>query len=194
MHHQLLIFTYMEIKISSQQMLNVMYVLAWIIFIGLGIDAGGFLVNTFFTLFVNSIGSSYFWNHINLSSLYQFNQSYFVTLTSLISIVAVLKAILFYLIIKIIHDKKLNLAQPFNKEVNRFIFNVAYLVLGIGFFAIWGTSFSEKMVQQSVTIPSIQHLKIAGGDVWLFMGITLLVIAQIFKRGIEIQEENDLTV
>ena len=194
MHHQLLIFTYMEIKISSQQMLNVLYVLAWIIFIGLGIDAGGFLVNTFFTLFVNSIGSSYFWNHINLSSLYQFNQSYFVTLTSLISIVAVLKAILFYLIIKIIHDKKLNLAQPFNKEVNRFIFNVAYLVLGIGFFAIWGTSFSEKMVQQSVTIPSIQHLKIAGGDVWLFMGITLLVIAQIFKRGIEIQEEHDLTV
>ena len=194
MHHQLLIFTYMEIKISSQQMLNVLYVLALIIFIWLGIDAGGFLVNTFFTLFVNSIGSSYFWNHINLSSLYQFNQSYFVTLTSLISIVAVLKAILFYLIIKIIHDKKLNLAQPFNKEVNRFIFNVAYLVLGIGFFAIWGTSFSEKMVQQSVTIPSIQHLKIAGGDVWLFMGITLLVIAQIFKRGIEIQEENDLTV
>jgi hypothetical protein len=26
------------------------------------------------------------------------------------------------------------------------------------------------------------------------MGITLLVIAQIFKRGIELQEENELTV
>ena len=110
------------------------------------------------------------------------------------SIVAVLKAILFYLIIKIIHDKKLNLAQPFNKDVNRFIFGVAYLTLGIAFFAIWGTNFSEKMVQQGVSIPSIQHLKIASGDVWLFMGITLLVIAQIFKRGIELQEENELTV
>ena len=44
----------MEIKISAQQMLNVLYVLAWIIFIGLGIDAGGFLVNTFFTLFIMS--------------------------------------------------------------------------------------------------------------------------------------------
>ena len=194
MHHQLLIFTSMEIKISAQQMLNVLYVLAWIIFIGLGIDAGGFIVNTFFTLFINPIGSSYFWNHIDLSSLYQFNQSHFVTLTSLMSIVAVLKAILFYLIIKIIHDKKLNLAQPFNKDVNRFIFSVAYLTLGIAIFAIWGTNFSEKMVQQGVSIPSIQHLKIAGGDVWLFMGITLLVIAQIFKRGIELQEENELTV
>ncbi len=194
MYRQLLIFTNMEFKISAQQMLNVLYVLSWIIFIGLSIEAGGFLVNTFFTLFINPVSSSYFWNHIDLSSLYQFNQSYFVTLTSLISIVAVLKAILFYLIIKIIHDKKLNLAQPFNKEVNRFIFSVAYLTLGIGFFAIWGSNFSEKIIQQGVTIPSIQHLKIAGGDVWLFMGITLLVIAQIFKRGIEIQNENDLTV
>ena len=194
MHRQLLIFTNMEFKISAQQMLNVLYVLSWIIFIGLSIDAGGFLVNTFFTLFINPVSSSYFWNHIDLSSLYQFNQSHFVTLTSLMSIVAVLKAILFYLIIKIIHDKKLNLAQPFNKEVYRFIFSVAYLTLGIGFFAIWGSNFSEKIIQQGVTIPSIQHLKIAGGDVWLFMGITLLVIAQIFKRGIEIQEENELTV
>lgn len=184
----------MEIKISSKQMLNILYIIAWAIFIGLSIDAGGFIVNTFYTLFINSEGASYFWNHIDLTSLHQFNQSYFVTLTSLMSIVAVLKSILFYLIIKIIHDKKLNLAQPFNKDVNRFIFSVAYLTLGIALFAIWGTNFSEKIVQQGVSIPSIQHLKIAGGDVWLFMGIALLVIAQIFKRGIEIQEENELTV
>jgi len=184
----------MEIKITSQHLLNILYILAWIIFIGLGIDAGGFLFNTFYSLFINPVGASYFWNHVNLSSLHQFNQSYFVTLTSLITIVAVLKAILFYLIIKIIHDKKLNLDQPFNKEFNSFIFGVAFLALGIGFFALWGTNFSEKMVQQGVSIPSIQHLKIAGGDVWFFMGITLLVIAQLFKRGIEIQKENELTI
>jgi hypothetical protein len=34
----------------------------------------------------------------------------------------------------------------------------------------------------------------AGADVWLFMGVTLFVIAQIFRRGIEIQTENELTV
>jgi hypothetical protein len=33
-----------------------------------------------------------------------------------------------------------------------------------------------------------------GSDVWIFMGITLLVIAHIFKKGIEIQEEHELTV
>ena len=43
-------------------------------------------------------------------------------------------------------------------------------------------------------MPTIHVLKIAGGDVWLFMGVVLFVIAYIFKRGIELQEELDLTV
>ncbi len=194
MFHKLLKLTQMEIKISTKQILNILYAVAWIIFIGLSIDAGGFIVNTFYTLFINPEGSSYFWNHIDLASLYQFNQSHFVTLTSLMTIVAVLKAILFYLIIKIIHNKKLNLVKPFNKEVNRFIFSLAYLAIGIGLFASWGTHFSENMIQQGVAIPAIQHLKISGGDVWVFMGVVLLVIAYVFKRGIEIQNENELTV
>jgi len=43
-------------------------------------------------------------------------------------------------------------------------------------------------------MPDTQHLHLGGADVWLFMGVILFVIAQIFKRGIEIQRENELTV
>jgi len=43
-------------------------------------------------------------------------------------------------------------------------------------------------------MPDVQYLRLGGADVWLFMGVTLFVIAQIFKRGIEIQTENELTV
>ena len=43
-------------------------------------------------------------------------------------------------------------------------------------------------------LPSLQQLKFEGGDVWLFMGVILLIFAMIFKKGIEIQSENDLTV
>ena len=107
---------------------------------------------------------------------------------------AILKAVMFYLIVKILHDKKLNLSQPFNKEVGRFIFNVAYLALGIGLFSHWGTKQTEWLVTQGVQMPTIQHLRIGGADVWMFMSVTLYVIAQIFKRGIEIQSENELTI
>jgi uncharacterized membrane protein len=40
----------------------------------------------------------------------------------------------------------------------------------------------------------VNLLKIGGADVWLLMGFVILVFAIIFKKGIELQSENDLTV
>jgi len=37
-------------------------------------------------------------------------------------------------------------------------------------------------------------LHIDGADVWLFMALVLFVFAQVFKKGIELQNENDLTI
>jgi hypothetical protein len=148
------------------------------------------MFNAFFTLVLNPNNASYF----GLSDLYRFDHGqYFVELL-IMSIVAVMRALLFYLIVKILHDKKLNMSQPFNKEVGRFIFHLSYLALGIGMFSYWGVNYTKWLVGQGVKMPDIQDLRLAGADVWLFMGITLLVIGQIFKRGIEIQEENELTI
>jgi hypothetical protein len=184
----------MEIKITTKQLLNVLYVLSWIIFIGLSIEAGGVLSNAFYTLVFNPLVAKNFWGGIDLSSLLNFDKGYFITQTLLMSIVAILKAILFYLIIKIIHDKKLNPAQPFNIEMKRFISFMSYLAIGIGIFSNWGAKQIEWFISKGVTLPDAQQLNLDGADVWLFMGITLLVIAQIFKRGVEIQTENDLTI
>ena len=86
------------------------------------------------------------------------------------------------------------MAQPFNKEFGRFIFYVSYLALGIGLFSNWGVNYTDWFVGQGVKMPDIQHLRLGGADVWLFMSVTLFVIAHIFKRGIEIQSENELTI
>ena len=71
---------------------------------------------------------------------------------------------------------------------------IAYLALGIGFFSYWGAKLSAQLASQGVAMPDVQQLSLAGADVWLFMSVTLFVIAQIFKRGVEIQTENELTV
>jgi len=184
----------MEIKITTNQMLKVLHVVAWIIFIGLCITAGGILFNTFFTLVLNPIAAKKFWQEIDLSSLFDFDKGYFIAVTLLMSIVAILKAILFYLIVKILYNKKLNLTQPFNTEMKRFISNMSYLALGIGLFSFWSANYAKWIVEQGATMPDVQSLQLGGADVWLFMGIILLVIAQIFKRGVEIQSENELTI
>jgi Protein of unknown function (DUF2975) len=173
---------------------KVLHVVAWVIFIGLCFEAGGLLFNTIFKLFLSPADATKLWNKIDLNALYDYNQSRYVTLTSLMVIVAVMKALLAYLIVKIFHDKKLDLAKPFNEIVGRFIINMSYLALGIGLFSSWGAKVRQSVTSQNIAIPDLQDLGLGGADVWFFMWVMLLVIAQIFKKGIEIQEENELTV
>ena len=185
----------MEIKITTNQILKVLQILSWIIFIGLCIEAGGIAVNTLITLFINPLGVENFWEGADyLSSLYKFDHGHFFVITLTMTIVAVLKAIMFYLIVKLFADKKLNISQPFSLELRHFILKLSYLALGIGLFSHFGFKYSVWLTKQNIKTADLQSLHIAGADVWLFMAVILFVIVQIVKRGIEIQNENDLTV
>ena len=95
---------------------------------------------------------------------------------------------------KVFYDRKVDISKPFNDVAAKFIQKLAYLSIGIGIFSIWGTKLVNNLVIEGVKIPAIQYLRIDGADVWLFMGVILLVLARVFKKGIEIQNENDLTV
>ena len=184
----------MEIRISTRQILKILYVLSWIIFIGVSIEAGGSIFSAFYTLVINPVNAATFWEGNDLSALYNYDPGHFLAETLLISIAAVMKACMFYMLIKILHNKKLDLSQPFNKEVRRFIIAISVLTLGIGLFTWSGVNYTKWLVTQGVTMPDTQDLRLGGADVWLFMSVILFIIAQIFKRGIEIQTENELTV
>lgn len=180
----------MEIKIGTQTILKVLYVLSWILFIGLCIEAGSVFFNAIFTVFFKPEAADYF----ALTSLYAYDTGHFLVLLLLMAIVAVLKALLFYLIVKILYDKKLDMSRPFNKEMGRFIFKTFYLTLGIGLFSRGGAKFTEWLTGQGVQMPGLERLNLEGAEIWLLMAVILFVMAQIFKRGIEIQSENELTV
>lgn len=181
-------------KASTKQVLKILYILSWILFVGVSIEAGGFITNAFFAL-ANPDIVKYLWHEVDLSGLLKYETGYFFVVTLIMGIVAVMKACLFYLIIIILHDKKLNMAQPFNKEVGRFIFKISYVTLFIGLFSMYGFKYAEWLVvKQGIKMPDVEYLHLGGADVWLFMSVILFVIAHIFKRGIEIQSENELTV
>ena len=180
--------------IGTKQILKVLLILSWIIFIGVCIEAGGCIFSALYTLLINPVNAAHFWVGNDLSGVYNYDPGYFFVETMLISIATVLKAIMFYLIVKILHNKKLDMAQPFSNEVRRFIFKISCLAFGIGLFTNWGVNYTAWMVKKGVSMPDTQNLHLGGADVWLFMGVILFVIAQIFKRGIEIQTENELTV
>ena len=185
----------MEIKITTNPILKVLQILSWIIFIGLCIEAGGIIVSTFLTLFINPLAVENSWGgSAYLSSLYRVSPEHYVVISITMIIVSVMKAIMFYLIVKLFVDNKLNFSQPFSMELKRFISNLSYLALGIGLFCQSGFKYSVWLTTKGFKTADLQSLHLEGGDVWLFMSVILFVIAQIIKKGIEIQKENDLTI
>ncbi|MDQ0640435.1 hypothetical protein QF042_004000 [Pedobacter sp. W3I1] len=185
----------MEIKITTNQILKGLQVLSWIIFIGLCVEAGGIIVNTIITSFINPHGMRNFWDREGyLSSVYKFDQGYFMVITLVMIIVAVLKAIMFYLIVKLFIDKKLSISRPFSLELKHFILMQAFLVLGIGFFAHLGYKFTIWLTEKGVGVANLHSLNMDGADVWFFMAVVLFIIVQVVNKGIEVQQENDLTI
>jgi Protein of unknown function (DUF2975) len=183
----------MEIKIGTKQIMKLLQVLSWIIFLGLCVETGGIIFNTVYALY-KPIAAKHFWNGTDLSALYAHDKGHFITQTVLITIVAVMKALIFYLVIKLFYDKKFDINQPFNPAVITIIFKNAYLCLGAGFFSIWGAHYAAWLKGQGVQMPDIHYLRIGGADVWLFMAVVLMVIGHVFKKGNELQTETDLTV
>jgi hypothetical protein len=183
----------MQINITTKQILNLLLVLAWVIFVGLSIEAGSFLTNIIFT-FVNPGVVPHLWQQVDMPELFQFDRGYFMAVVLLFCIVSIAKAWLFYLIIRLLHNKNVNVARTFSAIVQRFISHIAYFSILIGLFSISGIKYIEWLTKLGVKMPNTIYLQLSGGDVWLFLAVILFVIAQVYKRGIEIQSDNDLTI
>lgn len=180
-------------KLQTSFALKALYIITWIIFVGVSIEAGGFIVYLIFSLAKPEV-VPHLWKEADLSGLLQFDRGQFVVQMSIIIIVAIARATLFYMLIKLLHDKKFDAKQPFNIHVVSFIQLSSYLTFVIGFFSGYGKQRTAWMIENGVKMPDLEQMRLGGADVWVFMGVVLLIIAQIFKRGIEIQTENELTV
>lgn len=184
----------MEIKITTRQILNILQVLTWILFIGLCVQAGGVIFSTLAAAYITPDAAASFWDGTNLSELYAYDRGHYFTLAAISSIASVLKALLFYVILRLFTDKAVSMEKPFTGLLVRFTLRATYLSVGIGLFCYYGVGYSAWLAEKGLNMPDTSALFLDGGDVWLLMAVILFVVAQVIKRGVEIQEENDLTV
>ena len=77
-------------QITTRQILKLLYILSWIIFVGVCIEAGGFIVNGIATLLLTPAGAKHFWQEVDLSTLYTYDKGYFSVITLMMSMVAVM--------------------------------------------------------------------------------------------------------
>lgn len=167
-----------------------LYIVAWFIFVGLSIEAGGLLVNFFFSLYKPEFIQNLY-QKLDLMQMYKDSRLAFFGIYSFILIISILKACLFYIVIRLMH--KMDLSKPFNSFVSRQILQLSYYTITIGLLSYIARQFVKNLMHHGF-VPDNLNQFWADSQAFILMGAVIYIIATIFKKGVDIQNENDLTV
>lgn len=165
-------------------------IIAWLIFVGLSIEAGGYIVNFVVSLY-NPDFVDKLYQKMDLTALYNANSFHFYSVYTFILIIAVMKACLFYFIIQLM--QKINLQKPFENFGLKKIETISYVIFSIGLLSVIATSVVKNLQKKGVDVDQLTGFW-ADGDAFLLMSAVIYIIGYIYKKGVELQSENDLTI
>ena len=165
-------------------------IVSWIIFVGLCIEAGGLIVNFIFSLY-NPEFVPKLYQKLDLSDMYKRSQWAFFSMYSFILFISILKAYLFYLVIILV--TKIDLSKPFNKFVSKQISKISYFTLSIGLLSYLARQSAKNLQHHGYDIDMLNQFW-ADGQAFILMAAVIYIIATIFSKGVEYQEELEETV
>lgn len=167
-----------------------LHVIAWAIFIGLCIEAGALIVNFVFSFYKPEI-IQHLYQKLDLSDLYHRSKWAFFGMYSFVLLVSLMKAYLFYIVVILMH--KIDLSSPFSNFVSEQITKISYCTFSIGILSYIAQQTAKNMQHHGYNLDNLNPFW-ADSDAFILMAAVIYVIATIFKKGVEIQNENDLTV
>lgn len=88
---------------------------------------------------------------------------------------------------------KMDLSKPFNNFVAKQISKISYFTLSIGLLSYTGRQFAKSLIQHGLDTDNLDQFW-ADSQAFILMGAVIYVIAIIFKKGVDMQSENDLTI
>jgi hypothetical protein len=176
----------LKVKTRTEQILTVMHILSWVAFIGLMIVAGAILTTYVVSLF-NPEAARNMYKGMDLYDLKQFSFWHYTATVSFMIALSCMKAFIAYLAIKTI--SKVNLKNPFTIEVAHILERISSVLLGTWVITMLSNAHTTWLMHKT----GVLHGMWATGE-FIFMAGLVFIISQVFKRGVEIQSENDLTV
>lgn len=175
-------------KIKTETILTGLKIFAWIAMIGYAIECGSQVISLIVSL-NNPEGAKQIPGiQQNLTTLFLQSKQTYIYVMSFVIALSAMKVNLGYLVINLWSE--INLRSPFSWEVTKHLEKIAYQLLTIWLVSIIGKGYIKwlsKSIAQDLDVVNI-------GDEFLFISGIVYLTSQIFKRGIEIQEENQLTV
>ncbi len=178
----------MQMKSKTEKILMVLRVFAWLAMIGYAINAGSQLICLGVSFSHPEAARKIPGIAQDLLNLLQKDFQNYALLLSAVILHSALSVYLWHTVIQLL--SKLNLKAPFTFEVTTNLEKIAYWL-----FAIWVVGYTcgkyAEWISQSLGEPL--NLSTTGGE-FLFIAGIVYIISQIFRLGIEMQEENQQTI
>jgi len=128
---------------------------------------------------------------LDLSEMYERSKLVFFSMYSFILIISILKAVLFYEVIRLV--SKIDLLKPFNSFVSRQISQISYYTFSIGLLSYIARQSAKNLQHHSFVTDNLNQFW-TDSQAFILMAAVIYIIAKIFSKGIELQIENDLTI
>lgn len=170
---------------KTEKILKLMHILSWIVFIGLCIKTGAILISYFVSIKNPEVAQNLYAG-LNLSEYYNLSFRQYTFIVSYKIGLFATEAYIAYLVTKLLSS--LNLKKPFNLKVQKMMQNISYSIFNLWILAMLHNThiqYTGKKHHFSMDLFSSDFVFLAG---------VIFIFAQIIKRGIEIQSENELTI
>lgn len=174
-------------KISTVSVLKILKLLALLASIGYAVEAGSIIISVVVSKF-NPEAAKNIYKGLDLYKLKEYSNSLYYQTASFIAAIAILKSTVWLMVTRMLSG--LNIRNPFKPAMTKILEKISYTLVTIwiiGFIANIQTRWIEKRT-------GYQPVQIISIDEFLFLAGLVYIISQVFKRGIEIQSENDLTI
>jgi hypothetical protein len=173
-------------KTKTEKILTILHILAWIVFIGFSIDAGAMIVS-FIVSIVNPTAAANLFKEIDLQQLRQYDLVQYVISVGLMIFYLVLKAQVAYMLIQVL--SKIKMSNPFVIETSKALEKISYMILTAWIMALIHNLHAGVMMKRVADL----DINLLPSEFIFYAGV-VYVISQIFKKGVEIQSENELTI
>lgn len=165
-------------------------VIAWIIFVALSIKAGAMLTNFIVSLIEPGFVKNLYLK-LDLSSLRRESDWMFYGVYSFLLFIALAKAHLFYIVVMLV--SKFDITKPFNAYVSEQISRISHYTFSIGLISMIAANTTKQVEKYGFNASALQDYW-SDGQAYILMAAVIYIISRIFRKGIELQNENDLTI
>lgn len=173
-------------KKNTSVILVILNVLAWITFVGLMIKAGAILTALGVGIY-NPEASKSLYMKLDLSKVRDYYLVYYLSSVGLLAVFVLLEAYVAYMVTRVL--SKIKMENPFTPDIATRLQSISYIILFAWVVAMMYNGYSKWLMEKVEGL----NVDLISGDFLLIAGV-VFVFAQIFKRGVEIQSENELTV